>query len=327
MIRLLLALFLLTIPFRVFGQVNPGNGLIACYPFNNSANDESGFNHNGTVLGASPTTDRFGIPQSAYSFDGVDDYIDIGPFAGFTASQEFSISVWIQANQVKCQTILMLQPDDYNDRFNAMAYYDHVGLSTTIWDYGDCTAGGRLIQVGTVFSSAWQHFVYTISTTGGMKVYQNGVLAYSIPSNSQLVDRLRNLWIGGGSDINGIQFYFDGKIDDLRLYDRPLNAAEAQTLYTMEMLCQPSSTGISAVSVKSPFSVSVTNGVLTVHSELIGEKAEISIYSSSGQAFLKNSALPGGEILLVRPPSYGMLIYSIRTATMHLTGKIMNAFY
>jgi hypothetical protein len=325
--RLVIILFLMVVPFRISGQVNPGNGLLACYPFNNNANDQSGYNHHGTIMGASLTTDRFGNPSSAYSFDGVDDYIDIGPFSGFTASQEFSISVWIQANQVKCQTILMIQPDDFNDRFNAMAYYDHVGSSTTIWDYGDCTAGGRLIQFGTVFSSAWQHFVYTISSTGGMKVYQNGVLTYSIPSSSQLINRIRNLWIGGGSDINGIQFYFDGKIDDLRLYGRPLNDAEAQVLYTMEMICQPTFTGISTAPAKTPFTISVNNGVLTVHSELFDQSAEISIYNASGQAFLKHSVLKAGEVFTVRPPSYGMLIYSIRSATKHWTGKIMNAFY
>jgi hypothetical protein len=53
----------------------PTNGLVAWYPFTGNANDESGNGNNGTVNGATLTTDRFGNANKAYSFDGVDDYI------------------------------------------------------------------------------------------------------------------------------------------------------------------------------------------------------------------------------------------------------------
>ena len=49
--------------------------LIAYYPFNGNANDESGNNNHGTVNGATLTTDRFSNPNNAYSFDGIDDFI------------------------------------------------------------------------------------------------------------------------------------------------------------------------------------------------------------------------------------------------------------
>jgi hypothetical protein len=54
------------------------SGLLAYYPFNGNANDESGNGNDGTVYGATLTVDRFGIADSAYYFDGVDDYIDCG---------------------------------------------------------------------------------------------------------------------------------------------------------------------------------------------------------------------------------------------------------
>ena len=57
----------------------PTDGLIAYYPFNRNANDESENGNHGTVYGATLTTDRFGNPDSAYSFDGVDDYIEVAP--------------------------------------------------------------------------------------------------------------------------------------------------------------------------------------------------------------------------------------------------------
>ena len=47
---------------------NLQNGLVAFYPFCGNANDESGNGNNGTVNGATLTTDRFGNLNSAYSF-------------------------------------------------------------------------------------------------------------------------------------------------------------------------------------------------------------------------------------------------------------------
>jgi hypothetical protein len=67
---LLFAVFVLIL------QVSPSTAqscLIADYPFNGNALDASGNGYNGTVNGATLTTDRFGNPNAAYEFDGVDD--------------------------------------------------------------------------------------------------------------------------------------------------------------------------------------------------------------------------------------------------------------
>ena len=48
----------------------PSNGLVGWWPFNANANDESGKGNNGTVTNATITTDRFGVANSAYSFNG-----------------------------------------------------------------------------------------------------------------------------------------------------------------------------------------------------------------------------------------------------------------
>jgi len=52
-------------------------GMIAYYPFNGNANDESNKGNNGTVHGAQLAKDRFGKDNSAYIFNGEDDYISI----------------------------------------------------------------------------------------------------------------------------------------------------------------------------------------------------------------------------------------------------------
>ena len=73
-----------------------GNSLIAHYPFNGNANDISGNNYHGTVVGTTPTTNRFGIVNSAYSFDGVDDYITLPAQSIVAYNGTFSISIWFK---------------------------------------------------------------------------------------------------------------------------------------------------------------------------------------------------------------------------------------
>ena len=51
------------------------NGLVAYYPFNGNANDESGNGNNGLLIGAKPTTDRLGEANKAFLFDGTSSYI------------------------------------------------------------------------------------------------------------------------------------------------------------------------------------------------------------------------------------------------------------
>ena len=63
-----IALILMSITM-IIAQI-PTEGLIAHYPFNGNANDESGYGNDGTVNGATLTEDRFGKSNSAYIFNG-----------------------------------------------------------------------------------------------------------------------------------------------------------------------------------------------------------------------------------------------------------------
>src|SRR5688500_5543160 len=71
-------------------------GLAASYPFNGNANDHSGNGNNGAVLGATLIADRYGTSDSAYGFDGEDDYIRIPDSAGLNFTGDFSISAWVR---------------------------------------------------------------------------------------------------------------------------------------------------------------------------------------------------------------------------------------
>lgn len=97
----LLLLLTLLISINCLGQVPgyvPTDSLVAWYSFNGNANDETSNGNNGTVSGATLTADRFGNANSAYDFDGVDDYIDIGDSSSLDFSDGLAISTWINCD-------------------------------------------------------------------------------------------------------------------------------------------------------------------------------------------------------------------------------------
>jgi len=73
----------------------PTNGLVGWWPFNGNANDERGNGNNGTVNGAALTTDRFGFGNSAYYFDGVNDFIQISNNPSLESSNSITIAAWV----------------------------------------------------------------------------------------------------------------------------------------------------------------------------------------------------------------------------------------
>ena len=77
----------------VMADIN--DGLVAYYPFNGNADDESGNLNDGTLVnGPALCEDRFGNPDSAYCFDGVDDYIDIADSPELNPTSEVTVAAW-----------------------------------------------------------------------------------------------------------------------------------------------------------------------------------------------------------------------------------------
>jgi hypothetical protein len=72
-------------------------GLVAYYPFNGNANDESGNEYNSIVYGATPTSDRKGNPNSAYDFDGINDWIHFpNTKDNLIFQNQISLTFWIK---------------------------------------------------------------------------------------------------------------------------------------------------------------------------------------------------------------------------------------
>ncbi len=75
----------------------PLSGLQGWYGFDGNANNAHSASFNGTVSGSILTTDRFGNANSAYQFDGIDDYINLGTSI-LNGATNSSVACWIQTS-------------------------------------------------------------------------------------------------------------------------------------------------------------------------------------------------------------------------------------
>ena len=91
---LCLAAVLVAMAFNGGARADLNNGLVAYYPFEGNAKDESGNGNHGTITGASLTTDRFGTADYAYHFDG-NDFINCGNGASLNVTGAISLVAWI----------------------------------------------------------------------------------------------------------------------------------------------------------------------------------------------------------------------------------------
>jgi Concanavalin A-like lectin/glucanases superfamily len=230
------------VPILAHAQV-PTNGLVAYYPFNGNANDESGNGNHGTVNGATLTTDRFGNANRAYNFNGTTDFIDVADSPTLDVTSELTLSVWI--NEFSAN--LNVSQSAYNGRIIEKGYagqnngylLDAVGsINSNPCSNTATTIKTRFIAgVGVMGNSCysfnnWHHLIATFNQ-GLLKVYIDGVLDVSyngtvstIPTNNL---PLRIGYTQGAAGC-GCE-YFRGEIDDIRIYNRALSESEVQQLY------------------------------------------------------------------------------------------------
>jgi hypothetical protein len=107
-----------TLTFELAEGMSPiESGLVAYYPFNGNANDESGNGNDGNVTGATLTSDGLGNPSGAYSFDGMDDYIRVPDDDSLDLSDGLTIMAWIKSDDTSgARVIVSKWNDNTSDR-------------------------------------------------------------------------------------------------------------------------------------------------------------------------------------------------------------------
>jgi Concanavalin A-like lectin/glucanases superfamily/Secretion system C-terminal sorting domain len=198
---------------------------VAYYPFTGNANDAVGSN-NGTVNGAALTTDRFGNANSAYSFDGVNDFIGTAALA-LAQTDNWTMMAWVKPASLSQVGIIVLNGFNNGSTGNgyAMAMSDGTGaLGNGLSGLHSAVAWHNS---GGVFSTnnIWYH-VAMIRESGIVKYYINGVQTGNTTTNG-IVTPSGTLRIGS---LNGFLFW-NGAIDEVKIFNTALTAAQVQQQY------------------------------------------------------------------------------------------------
>lgn len=211
----------------------PTDSLVAYYPFNGNAQDMSGNGFDGMVTGPTLTTDRFGNPNSAYNFDGIDDiivsYLDL-----YT---RMSVSLWY-----KTSTPVTWYPFlfDYGDiMFTMNELGNHPFWQNDMGKMGFQTKGDGVpnsIFTGFIPNlGVWHHMVAVYDAQLNInKLYIDGAYAGSNSVTTPLnpttgftkIGCRSQEWVGDGS------FFYYGDIDDIRIYKKALTAQEVFALFS-----------------------------------------------------------------------------------------------
>ncbi|NHZ84511.1 MAG: T9SS type A sorting domain-containing protein [Planctomycetia bacterium] len=197
--------------------------LVAYYPFNGNANDESGNGYNGvTQGGVTLTYDRFENPNSAYYFDGADDYIDLSTAEVFNfGTEDFTLSTWAITISNSAMRILSTTNHDLDDGYQ-------IGI-TQIGRFYLLDSEPVATSLNAVNDGAWHHIV-GVRDSNQICIYTDGTIDTCVTIDmSWNVNTNHSLKIGRR---DGSQpAYFEGGIDDIRIFNKALNPIEIQNLY------------------------------------------------------------------------------------------------
>jgi hypothetical protein len=226
-----IALFLVALVICTSCKETPAfvkEGLVAYYPLHGNAHDASGNKNDGRVVGASPCKDRFGNGNSAFSFNGVDNYISFES-APLKQLDNWSLSAWINPATINQYAMVVCLGFDDGNTGDGFAF----GMTKDNYNAGNHLTGVlgnvKWISSGYTFPSpnVWYHVVM-LRTNGVVKFYVNGIQTTNTESSTPLAPT--SFTIGSATRCR----FFNGMIDDVRIYSRAFSDSEVQQLYNFE---------------------------------------------------------------------------------------------
>ena len=226
----------------------PTAGLVGHFPFSGNANDASINANNGAVYGATLTIDRFGNANSAYNFNGTNNYIEVSNSSSLQFSSNLqTVSFWMKIpsipNPVDEQAIFEKMDQHLSTDLtgnsaqgfkisfapSADIYYSIKSGSGSNW--GSVTIPNNLLS-----ANQYYNIVFT-NDNDSLRSYLNGVKinAVKIPSGTVIGANTsplligKELWTSNGANMD----YFNGILDDIAIYDRALTDCDIDSIFNM----------------------------------------------------------------------------------------------
>ena len=221
------------------GKLNYDSSLVGYWASDGSSLDSLRKN-NGVVKNISYSLGRSGAGQS-FSFNGINSSVTLGN--NFNASEMKTIAFWAKFNDFsKAQEIISKSANHCGLEFvnygGSLGMYimDETGYCLNVISPG---ASYITYSTSSLSLNKWYHLV-AIQNGTFMAIYINGTQVVNgaltntignIKSSSVVIPLMLGSWTEPASYPYGGQRYFNGSLDDIRIYNRTLSDSEIQTLY------------------------------------------------------------------------------------------------
>mgnify|MGYP003635436524 CR=1 FL=1 len=227
----------LFLPQETSAQINLSNGLVAHFTFDGNALDSSPLGINGTVNNATLTPGINSNADSAYFFNGLDAYVDCDT-NNRGISNQLSISVWVKTTMLNIGWVVG-KYDWHVDKGFAIQIKDGQPFVSGRNGNNQYFSTFRTHATILVNDGNWHHLT-AIMNGNSWSMYTDCQLDTTITAGTSLsaLDNPEPLAIGyyplGGGTFN--HNYFEGAIDEVRIYNRTLTADELQTLCKKDII-------------------------------------------------------------------------------------------
>ncbi len=216
----------------------PTDSLKGWWGFNSNANDQSGKGNNGTVNGATLTTDRFGNANSSYNFNGNQQNIVLNNLTS-ALTKGITISYWIKIpNNGGGTAIVQCNPTPPN--YSPTFQITHSNTLQHNLISNSCSNTSGLWDTTNNISGFWHHIIVSVDNLNFTnKLYIDGLLTKSTQSfnftncsNSNSTLRIGGQWLNADAQ------WFIGQIDDIGIWNRALTQTEISNLYNANLCYQ-----------------------------------------------------------------------------------------
>ena len=234
--KLLTILFAVALGLNLSAQVPdyvPTDGLVAWYPFNGNANDESGNGHHGEEYGTSYVDDRFngsamaiacGEPQFAT-------WVQL-PTELETTALDFTFSFWIQPWSIDGRSELISRDDNAPQAGGDWSIYITDGVLNFETRIGNEPT--NFVVGGNVEANAWSHVVINRNASQGENlIFLNGAIVAAAAEPFGALSPTNPIHIGRHAVLESL--FFRGDFDDFGFWNRALTEEEILGLYNAEL--------------------------------------------------------------------------------------------
>jgi len=211
-------------------------GLVAYYPFNGNAKDESGNENHGEVTGATFVDGRHGVVRRACYFDGSSDYIEIEHSESVSfSSSNYAITMWVkypsQAENGWGYSALFIKARGTEPFYGPTVFASHKQKGKV--DFREVGNAELMTNKSKLDDNIWRHFVF-MKRGVRYSIFINGILDSSVERDfGDVRINDRPIVLGANQTVRTGQNY-KGYMDDLRIYNRALSEAEVKALYEFE---------------------------------------------------------------------------------------------